>query len=130
MRKIAFITGGYGPLSPELKRRYAILQNAASTGTRVDMYCGKGSIESRKGEYKDTGKMGAIESELGLACGLPRTVKVVVESEEEGYDAVILACGGHPGLFAIREVVSIPVVGPGTTARHVCSLVFVYTIQQ
>lgn len=94
------------------------------------MYGGKGSIESRKGEYKGTGKMGAIESELGLAYSFPRTVKIVVEAEEEGYDAVILACGGDPGLFALREAVSILVVGPGTTARHVCSLLFVYTIQQ
>jgi len=123
MRKIAFIAGGYGPLAPELKRRLAILQAAASSGTQVDMYGGKGSIESRKGEYKGTGKFEAIESEYDLAYAFPDEVKVVVEAEEEGYDAVILACGGDPGLFGVREAVSIPVVAPGTTARHVCSLI-------
>ena len=123
MRKIAFIAGGYGPLPPEMKRRQAILQAAASPGTQLDMYGGKGSIESRKGEYKGTGEFIAIESEYGLASSFAEDVKVVVEAEEEGYDAAVFACGGDPGLFAVREAVSIPVIGPGTAARHVCSLV-------
>ena len=123
MRKIAFISGGYGPLSPEMRRRQAILQAAALPDTRVDMYGGKGSIESQKGEYKGTGKFGAIESEYGLAYSFQHDANVVVEAEKEGYDAAILACGGDPGLFAIWESVSMPVVGPGTTARHVCSLI-------
>lgn len=122
MRKIAFISGGYGPLSPEMERRHGILQAAASPGTQVDMYGGKGSMESRVGEYKGTGKFGAIESEYGLTYGFPHEAKVCVEAEEEGYDAIILSCGGDPGLFAVMEAVSIPIVGPGTTARHVCSL--------
>jgi len=123
MRKIAFIGGGHGPLSPEMNRRHGILKAAASPGTQIDVYGGKGSIESRKGDYKGTGKFGAIESEYGLAYGFPHGAKTVVEAEEEGYDAVILACGGDPGLFGILEAISIPVVGPGTTARHVCSLI-------
>ena len=123
MRKIAFIAGGFGPLSPEMKRRLGILQSAASTGTQIDMYGGKGSIESRTGEYKGTGKFDAIESEYGLAYGFPNEAKVCVEAEQEGYDAIILACGGDPGLYGIFEAVSIPVVGPGTTARHICSLI-------
>jgi allantoin racemase len=123
MRKIAFISGGFGPLSPEMKRRHGVLQSAASSDTRVDMYGGKGSIESRVGEYKGTGKFGAIETEYGLAYSFPHEAKVCVEAEEEGYDAIILACGGDPGLFGIFEAVSIPVVGPGTSARHVCSLI-------
>jgi allantoin racemase len=123
LRKIAFISGGFGPLSPEMNRRHGILKAAASPGTQVDMYGGKGSIESRKGEYKGTGKFGAIESEYGLAFGFPHEAKVCVEAQEEGYDAIILACGGDPGLFGIFESVNIPVIGPGTTARHVCSLI-------
>ena len=87
------------------------------------MYGGKGSIESRKGEYKGTGKFGAIETEYGLAWAFQREAKVAVEAEEDGYDAVILACGGDPGLFALKEAVTIPLIGPGTTARHVCSMI-------
>lgn len=123
MRKIAFIAGGYGPLPPELKRRQAILQASATHGTQVEMYGGKGSIQSRTGEYKGTDEFGATESEYDLAREFAEDIKVVIEAEKEGYDAVILACAGDPGLFAIREAVSIPVVAPGTTARHVCSLI-------
>jgi allantoin racemase len=123
MRKIAFIAGGFGPLSPELKRRLGILQSAASEDTQIDMYGGKGSIESRRGEYKGSGKFEAIESEYGLAYGFPVEAKICVEAEQEGYDAIILACGGDPGLFGVFEAVSIPVVGPGTAARHICSLI-------
>lgn len=123
MKKIAFISGGYGPLSPELESRQQMLRDVATPGHIVDLYGGKGSIESRKGEYKGTGKFGAIESEYELSYVFPHEVKTVVEAEEEGYDAVILACGGDPGLFGVFEAVSIPVVGPGTTARHICSLI-------
>lgn len=123
MRKIAFIGGGMGPLSPELTRRLNILRSVAAPDTQVDMYGGKGSIESRKGEYKGSGKFGAIEDEYGLAYAFPHEAKVCVEAEEDGYQAAILACGGDPGLFAIFEAVSIPVIGPGTTARHICSLI-------
>lgn len=123
MRKIAFISGGHGPLSPELRRRHSILQGAASPGTQVDMYGGKDSIESSKGGPTDTDQIGVTESEYALVHDIPSDIKVVVDAEEEGYDAVVLACGADPGLSAIREAVSIPVVGPGTAARHVCSLI-------
>jgi allantoin racemase len=123
MRKIAFIGGGMGPLSPELERRQEILRNTASPETRIDYYGGKGSIESREGEYLGSGRFNAIEDEYGLAYHFPSTAKIVVEAEEEGYDAIILSCGGDPGLFAVFEAVNIPVIGPGTTARHICSLI-------
>ena len=123
MRKIAFIAGGMGPLSPEMQRRLGILESVASPDTHIDFYGGKGSIESRKGVYKGSGKFGAIEDEYGIAYGFPHEAKLVVEAEEEGYDAIILACGGDPGLFGVLEAVNIPVIGPGTTARHVCSMI-------
>lgn len=37
---------------------------------------------------------------------------VVRESEEQGYDAVIVGCAYDPGVRAARELVDIPVVGP------------------
>lgn len=123
MKKIAFISGGYGPLSPEMERRQKILMSVTTPGHKIEFYGGKGSIESRKGEYKGTGKFGSIESEYELSYVFPHEVKMVVEAEEESYDAVILACGGDPGLFGIYEAVTIPVIGPGTTARHICSLI-------
>ncbi len=123
MKKIAFISGGYGPLSPEMERRQKILKAVTTPGHQIEFYGGKGSIESRKGVYEGTGKFGSIESEYELSYVFPHEAKLVVEAEEEGYDAVILACGGDPGLFGLYEAVSIPVIGPGTSARHICSLI-------
>ncbi len=123
MRKIAFIGGGKGSLSPELARRQEILRKTASPDTQIDYYGGKGSIESREGEYKGTGKFGAIEDEYGLAYHFPGTARIIVEADEEGYDAIILSCGGDPGFFAIYEAAGIPIIGSDTTARHVCSLI-------
>jgi allantoin racemase len=37
--------------------------------------------------------------------------KRVVEAEKEGYDGVVIACYGDPGIEAAKELVKIPVVG-------------------
>jgi len=44
---------------------------------------------------------------------IPATIERVVELEDEGYDAAILGCFGDPGLDGMREMVTMPVVGPG-----------------
>lgn len=40
-------------------------------------------------------------------------MNTVVELEREGFDAVIPGCFGDPGIDGARELVSIPVIGPG-----------------
>jgi allantoin racemase len=37
--------------------------------------------------------------------------KRIVEAEKEGYDGVVVACYGDPGVEAAKEIVKIPVVG-------------------
>jgi len=125
MRKIAFLAGGHGPLSPELKRRHQILMSAATPGTQIDMYGGKGSMENRDGEYKLPVKerLGSIESTYDEFLAVPRIAKITIEAEQEGYNAVITSCGNDPGLEALREAVKIPVIGPGSAGMHVCSLI-------
>ena len=124
MRKIAFLSGGKGSLSPELDRRHNVIKSAATSGTQVDMYGGKGSMETRKGEYKPSDKkMGSIESLYDEFLSVPHYLQTAIEAEEESYDAVILSCGSDPGLDAVREAVKIPVIGPGSSAMHVCSLI-------
>lgn len=93
----------------ELERRKGILQSHAQKGTIVDIAdidSGPKSIESAYEEY----------------LSIPGTVKKAVQAEEEGYDGVILGCFGDPGLDALREMVNIPVVGPGETAMHVAAM--------
>ena len=45
MKKIAYISGGYGPLSPEMERRQKILKAVTTPGHQIEFYGGKGSIE-------------------------------------------------------------------------------------
>ena len=84
----------------ELERRSSLLRKYAAPGTEIgigDTEEGAASIESAYEEY---------------LC-VPSMVRRAVALEKEGWDAVILGCYGDPGLDAIRELLSIPVVGPG-----------------
>lgn len=125
MRKIAFLAGGFGPLSPELERRHQFLMGAATSGTAIDMYGGLGSIESRKGKYSppEDEKRETIESVYDEYMSIPKTLKIIIEAEQEGYDAVITSCGNDPGYDALREAVKIPVIGPGSSGMHICSFI-------
>lgn len=94
---------------PELERRKKILESHADGGTSIgitDLDEGPSSIESSYEEY----------------LSVPGAVKMAVQAEKDGYDGIILGCFGDPGLDALREMVKIPVVGPGETAMHLASL--------
>ncbi len=54
----------------------------------------------------------SIESDFDVAMAAPEILGHAVRAEREGMDAVVIDCMGDPGLFAARELVSIPVVGP------------------
>ncbi len=69
----------------------------ASRDTRIDAMCapwGPRSIEAH------------VEETLAAAA----TVQSVADHRDE-YDAFVVACYGDPGLYAAREVASVPVVG-------------------
>jgi allantoin racemase len=86
--------------SSEMKRRQAILQQWAFADCRVtvsDLDIGPQSVESSAEEY----------------LAVPGLLQRVIEAEKEGFDAVIDGCFTDPGIHACREVVSIPVLGPG-----------------
>ena len=53
---------------------------------------------------------------------LVETLEKVVEAERKGYDAVIIGCFDDPGLQEARELVNIPVIGPGETCMHIASM--------
>ena len=125
MRKIAFLSGGFGPLSPVLEKRHRFLMAAATEGTVIDMYGGLGSMESRVGEYvpPQEEKRHTIESIYDEYLSVPHTLKILMEAEQEGYDAVITSCGNDPGYDAMLEAVKIPVIGPGSASMHICSFI-------
>jgi allantoin racemase len=112
--KILYLVPGPMGRTPEGKlemaRRGDLLKKYAAAGTQVgidDVAEGPASIESMYEEY----------------LSIPATVRRAVELEQEGWDALILGCYGDPGLDAMRELLSIPVIGPGeATALTAASL--------
>lgn len=90
----------------DTRRTYA---DAARTGTRVSVVSldwGTASIEC----YRDE------------ALVVPDILTKAVEAEREGADAVIIDCMSDPGLYAARELVSIPVVGPAQASMHLAAM--------
>jgi len=87
----------------ELDRRRGILQDHAARGVEVaidDLKEGPRSIESFHDEY----------------LAIPGVMERVVQAQKEGFDAAIVGCFGDPGLNGCRELVRMPVVGPGASS--------------
>lgn len=53
----------------------------------------------------------SIESEYDEVFASPHVVSLAEELEKKGSDGVIIYCFGEPGLHAVKEKLSIPVVG-------------------
>jgi allantoin racemase len=74
-------------------------------------------LESRT---SDTGPK-SIESMWEEYLSIPHTMELAVQLEKEGFDAIIPGCVGDPGIDGVRELVSIPVIGPGATSMQVAA---------
>jgi allantoin racemase len=116
MKKIAFLmaSASTGRLSGELARREKILRSIASPETQIDIF----------GLEEDPGKshLGTIQSAYEASLSTTEDLECAMMAEKAGYQAVIIPCGGDPGVTPLREVLSIPVIPPGSTAKHLCSL--------
>ena len=53
---------------------------------------------------------------------VPPRLQTALEAERQGYQALIISCGGDPGVAPLREIVKVPIIPPGMTAKHVCSM--------
>lgn len=53
----------------------------------------------------------SIESETHGIFNATEIIKKAVKAEQEGYDGIFINCFDDPGVFAIRELVKIPVYG-------------------
>ena len=92
----------------EMERRLGLLRTYAGRDTEIgidDVPSGPASIESMYEEY----------------LSIPETVRRAIELEHDGWDAIVLGCFGDPGLDAFRELISIPIVGPGEATALVAS---------
>jgi allantoin racemase len=63
-----------------------------------------------------------IECAYDEAYAIPPTLDLVKKANQEGYDAVILACFADPGLEASKEVSEIPVIGIEEAALHMAAM--------
>ena len=71
---------------------------------------------------RTVGAPAAIQSASDIAQAVPPMLGLVLKANEEGYDAVILACFSDPGLEAAREQSDILVMGIEETALHVAAM--------
>jgi allantoin racemase len=62
-----------------------------------------------------------VESVCEEYLSIPATMKRAVELEAEGWNGLILGCYGDPGLDGMRELISIPIVGPGEATALVAA---------
>lgn len=106
--KLLFIVPGEGLSEQELTRRRMVLQQHSFSGTEIHIKSCRNGVRSIESYYED-------------ALATPAVIEEAIQAEAEGYDGVIIGCAGDPGLYAIREMVRIPVVGPGENAVHLAS---------
>lgn len=93
-----------------LKKNQRFWSGAAQPGTQIEVVSlawGTASIESR----------------LDDALAAPGVLYRATQAEREGADAVVIDCMDDPGLFAAREAVRIPVIGPAQASMHVAAMV-------
>ncbi len=63
----------------------------------------------------------SIESAWESALVVPTLCEAVVRAQAEGMSAVIVGCFADPGLDALRELTSVPIIGPGASALHLAA---------
>jgi len=107
--KIRVVIPIMGLSKEAVEERLRYLREIAETGTEVD------AVQIAEGPP-------AIESEVDNVEAGPEVLRLVKEAEEEGCDAVIIWCGGDPAIDAARELVNIPVIGPGESMRVLASM--------
>ncbi|MGH6943459.1 MAG: aspartate/glutamate racemase family protein [Geminicoccaceae bacterium] len=92
----------------EVERRRAFLQARAAPGSEVLV-------------WSNTSAPPSIESAYDAARSVPALLDLVHKAEAEGVDGVIIGCFSDPGIEAAREIVSLPVIGPGAAAMHLAA---------
>ncbi|ACG78848.1 Asp/Glu racemase [Phenylobacterium zucineum HLK1] len=64
----------------------------------------------------------SIECEYDELVAGPETVAAAIRAQNDGADAIVVVCMGDPALHAVREAVSVPVLGIGETAMHYAAM--------
>ncbi len=100
MKKIKVLIPNSGMDNDTLRDREAMLSTMLSSDTVVSVDCSAGGPAS-------------IESCTDEVLAEPYILNAAMKAEAEGYSAFVIYCFSDAGLAACRELVSIPVIGPG-----------------
>lgn len=92
----------------EVARRQGVLQASAAAGTEV------AAEPTAKGPA-------AIESAHDAGIVVPELIRLAPLAEKRGFDAIIIGCYSDPGIDALRELLAIPVIGPGAASLHLAA---------
>jgi allantoin racemase len=92
----------------EIARRQGILRELAAHATEVDA------------EPIATGPA-AIESARDAGLIVPELIRLGPLAQQRGFAALIIGCFSDPGIDALRELLTIPVVGPGAASLHLAA---------
>ena len=92
----------------EVARRQSVLQAYAGAGVDV---------------MAEPTTMGpaAIESAHDAGLVVPELIRLAPVAQRRGYAALIIGCYSDPGLEALREMLTIPVIGPGAASLHLAA---------
>lgn len=107
--KIRVVIPILGLSEEQIEERLRYLRSLAEGGTEID------AVQAERGPQ-------AIESEVDAIEAGPEILRLVRNAERDGCDAVIIWCAGDPALKAARELVDIPVIGPGEAMRTLASM--------
>ncbi len=64
----------------------------------------------------------SIESRLDEVYSTVPMLDIALQGEVEGFDACIIGCAGDAGVAEAKDVLKIPVVGPGEASSSSCAL--------
>jgi allantoin racemase len=92
----------------EVARRQKVLQSHAAAGTEV------------VAEPTANGPA-AIESAHDAGLVVPELIRLAPLAEKRGFSAIVIGCYSDPGLDALRELLTIPVIGPGAASLHLAA---------
>ena len=106
--RIKVIIPNSGMSSETLREREKMLSAYAWPGTEISVDCIDKGPESIESSYDEV-----------LAC--PYILEKALQAQEEGYEALIIYCGSDPAVGALREILDIPVIGPGKVSKLIAS---------
>lgn len=98
--RIKVIIPNRGMGKETLVEREKMLSKYAKSTTEISVDCIDEGPESIESSYDE------------LLAGIP-VLRKAIQAENDGFDAIIIYCGSDPAIDAVREMVDIPVIGPG-----------------